>query len=166
MTPRTTVHGILQARILEWVAIPFSRGISWPRNQTRVSCIADGFFTSWAIREALAHSKYAVITYWISKLSGSKIFKSNNPGWAWSCLNSKNCDELESPNTLVHQTKMMHIIQKIKLKTEISEFFTNPFLKWDFEVIHIAHNFLMGTWFRFGHHFLRSPVPTETSFPD
>ena len=35
-----TVHGILQARILEWVAFPFSRGSSWPRNWTEVSCIA------------------------------------------------------------------------------------------------------------------------------
>ena len=48
-----TVHGILQARILEWVAIPFSRGSSPLRNQTRVSCIAGRFFTSWAIREVL-----------------------------------------------------------------------------------------------------------------
>ena len=47
-----TVHGILQARILEWVAFPFSRGSSRPRNWTRVSCIAGGFFTSWATREA------------------------------------------------------------------------------------------------------------------
>ena len=43
-----TVHGILQARILEWVAFPFSRGSFRPRNWTRVSCIAGGFFTSWA----------------------------------------------------------------------------------------------------------------------
>ena len=42
------VHGILHARILEWVANPFSRGSSQPRNWTRVSCIAGGFFTSWA----------------------------------------------------------------------------------------------------------------------
>ena len=41
-----TVHGILQARILGWVAFPFSRGPSQPRDQTRVSCIAGGFFTS------------------------------------------------------------------------------------------------------------------------
>ena len=40
-------------RILEWVAYPFSRGSSWPRNQTGVSCIAGGFFTSWATRKAL-----------------------------------------------------------------------------------------------------------------
>ena len=43
-----TVHGILQARILEWVAFPFSRGSSQPRDQTQVSCIAGGFFTPWA----------------------------------------------------------------------------------------------------------------------
>ena len=41
-----TVHGILWARILEWVAFPFSRGSSQPRDQTQVSCIAGGFFTS------------------------------------------------------------------------------------------------------------------------
>ena len=40
-------------RILGWVAYPFSRGSSWPGNQTRVSCIAGGFFTNWDIREAL-----------------------------------------------------------------------------------------------------------------
>ena len=39
-------------RILEWVAYPFSSGSSWPRNWTRVSCIAGRFFTSWATREA------------------------------------------------------------------------------------------------------------------
>ena len=38
------VHGILQARILEWVAFPFSKGSSQPRDQTQVSCIAGGFF--------------------------------------------------------------------------------------------------------------------------
>ena len=48
----STVHGILQARILEWVAFPFSRGSSQPRDRTQVSCIAGGFFTSWATREA------------------------------------------------------------------------------------------------------------------
>ena len=39
-------------RILEWVAYSFSRASSRPRNQTRISCIAGGFFTNWAIREA------------------------------------------------------------------------------------------------------------------
>ena len=43
---------ILQARILEWVAFPFFRGSSQPRDQTQVFCIAGRFFTSWATREA------------------------------------------------------------------------------------------------------------------
>ena len=46
------VHGILQARILEWVVFPFSRGSSQPRDQAQVSCTASRFFTSWAKREA------------------------------------------------------------------------------------------------------------------
>ena len=46
------VHGILQARILESVAFPFSRGSFQPRNRTQVFHIAGGFFTSWATREA------------------------------------------------------------------------------------------------------------------
>ena len=41
----SSVHGNLQARILEWVAFPFSRGSSQSRNQTQVSCIEGGFFT-------------------------------------------------------------------------------------------------------------------------
>ena len=54
--PGSSVFGIFEARILEWVAISFSRGSSWPRDQTHVSCvssIASGHFTQWAIRENL-----------------------------------------------------------------------------------------------------------------
>ena len=50
--PGSSVHGILQARILEWGAIPFSRGSSRPRGWNRVSHIAGRFFTNWATREA------------------------------------------------------------------------------------------------------------------
>ena len=50
--PGSSVHGIFQARILEWVAISFSRGSSWPRDQTQVSLTAGRFFTSWASSEA------------------------------------------------------------------------------------------------------------------
>ena len=50
--PRSSVHGILQARILEWVVIPFTRGSSWPRDQIRVSRIASRFFMVWATCEA------------------------------------------------------------------------------------------------------------------
>ena len=50
--PGSSVHVILQARILEWAAIPFFRGSSWLRDWTPVSCIAGRFFTVWATREA------------------------------------------------------------------------------------------------------------------
>ena len=47
----SSVHGILQARILEWVAIFSTRGSSWPRDQTQVSCTPGRLFTIWAFRE-------------------------------------------------------------------------------------------------------------------
>ena len=50
-TRQTPLHGVLQLRILEWVAMPFSRGSSWPRGWTWVSCIAGGFFPVCASRE-------------------------------------------------------------------------------------------------------------------
>ena len=52
-----TAHGILQARILAWVAFPFSRGSSQLRDRTQVSCIAGGLFTNWSIRETQVNSK-------------------------------------------------------------------------------------------------------------
>ena len=51
--PGSIVCGILQARVLEWVAIPFSRGSSWPSDWTLVFCIADRFFTFWVNRFTL-----------------------------------------------------------------------------------------------------------------
>ena len=52
--PSSSVHGIFQARLLEWVAISFSRGSSQPRDWTWVSCTAGRLFTVWATREALS----------------------------------------------------------------------------------------------------------------
>ena len=50
--PVSSVHKIIQARTLEWVSTSFSRGSSWPRDRTQVSCIAGRFFTVWATRAA------------------------------------------------------------------------------------------------------------------
>ena len=52
LTPGSSVHGILQVRILEWAAISFSRESSWPRGRTQVSRIASRRFNLWATREA------------------------------------------------------------------------------------------------------------------
>ena len=59
--PGFSVHGILQERILEWVAIPFSRGSSQPRDGTQVSSIAGGFFTIWAPRETHTTIQWIVL---------------------------------------------------------------------------------------------------------
>ena len=59
--PGSSVHEIFQARILEWVAISFSRGPSQPRNWTGVSWIAGGLFTNWAIKKA-PHNKLCITT--------------------------------------------------------------------------------------------------------
>ena len=48
----SSIHGIFQASVLEWIAISFSRGLSWPRKWTRVSRTAGKRFTVWATREA------------------------------------------------------------------------------------------------------------------
>ena len=50
--PGSSIHGILQARMLECIAVPFSRGSMWFRDWTQVSCTAGRFFTIWATREA------------------------------------------------------------------------------------------------------------------
>ena len=51
-SPGSPVYGILQPRILEWGAIPFSRGPSHPRDRTQVSCIVGRFLTNWATRQS------------------------------------------------------------------------------------------------------------------
>ena len=76
-----TVHGILHAWILEWVAFPFSRGSSQPKNQIRVSCIAGGFFTGWVTRDSyfcyITNSKvngqcWYIFLYWQMKIDDSR----------------------------------------------------------------------------------------------
>ena len=67
-----TVPGILQARILEWVAIPFSRASSLPRDWTQISCIAGGFFTTWATKTS---------SYWFKFLGRDDMVQRQ---WIWS----------------------------------------------------------------------------------
>ena len=55
--PGSSIHGILQAGILEWVATPSSKGSSWPRDQTSISCIAGRFFTAEPLGEVLKEAK-------------------------------------------------------------------------------------------------------------
>ena len=80
-----TVHGILQARILEWVAFHFSRGSSQPRDRTQVSCIAGWFFTA--------------------KSPGK-------PSWCHCCLVAQPCPTLFNPmDYTVHVTLQARILE-------------------------------------------------------
>ena len=94
--PGSAVHGIFQARILEWAAISFSRGPSQPRDRTRVSCIADRRFSFWATREERWTTKKAerrridafelwcwrrlLRVPWTARRSNQSILKEINPG--------------------------------------------------------------------------------------
>ena len=59
--PCSSIHGIFQARVLEWIAISFSRGSSGPRDWTWVSHITGRHFTIWATREACSETHYQII---------------------------------------------------------------------------------------------------------
>ena len=65
----SSTHGIFQAKVLEWVAISFSRGSSWPRDWTQASHITGRLFTVWATREATRH-----IHNWVSFLLWLSLF--------------------------------------------------------------------------------------------
>ena len=70
--PGSSVYRIVQARILQWVAISFSRVSSWPREWTQVSCIAGRFFTVWATKsqmEEMRREKYGEMSLSIHALS-------------------------------------------------------------------------------------------------
>ena len=80
----SSVHGILQARILEWVAIPFSRGCSWYWDWAWVSCTAGRFFTVWATHQIICTNKLFP-TQWLnwglmSPALAGRFFTTDQPG--------------------------------------------------------------------------------------
>ena len=88
--PSSSVHGILQARILEWVAISFSRGSSQSRDQTRISCIGRQILYHWrSTGEAPITECYSAIkriTDVCNKLQGSSTKRMNNPQSLYYCI--------------------------------------------------------------------------------
>ena len=93
------VHGILKARIMEWLAFPFSRGSSQARDQTQVSCITGRFFTRWATREDKFAPKSVMVTVWWSTacLIYYSFLNLAKPLHLWSRLSksvkcTKNCN--------------------------------------------------------------------------
>ena len=113
--PGSSVHGILQARTLEWVAMPSSRGSSQLRGQTQVSCTA-GFFTVWGTREAqvfLRHSKLKEVPWefqlyhwvesslhWVTDYHVGPLFHMKIHALFSQLLQSKGCEQ-QLPRTEV-----------------------------------------------------------------
>ena len=143
--PDFSVHGIFQARVLEWVTISFSRGSSWPRSWTRVSRIAGRRFTVWATREAQCDPI---------------DIKKRVRKWSWItlCLNWTN--SLNRNYDLI-QEKIDNLEKKIlcvgfmpcNLKTYLFLSFFNGFLKIFYIKDHIIH--------RQFYFFLHSVAPLE-----
>ena len=78
----SSVCGIIQARILEWVAIPFSKGSFRPRDWTWVSCLAGRFFTIWATREVLYCLMRMLLTQLCPILCNLWIVVRQGPGFS------------------------------------------------------------------------------------
>ena len=87
--PGSSVHGILQARMLEWVAMPFSRGSSWHRGRIWVSCVAGRLFTIWApscIHSLLQYNQFPGLRtthIFYCTVSVGQEFRRGLAGWFW-----------------------------------------------------------------------------------
>ena len=77
-----TVHGILQARILEWEAFPFSRVSSQPRDWTQVSHIANRFFTIWATREVWKWKSFSRVQLFVTPWTIQSMIFSRPEYWS------------------------------------------------------------------------------------
>ena len=121
--PGSFIHGILQARILEWVAISSSRGSSWPRDQTYISCIAGSFLTHWATREAPSYTGSSQIQ-WEKRttqahVQGDKDYQQSRS--TWRLITETSSSPLSQPHIFIY---LSHII--INIHYFISSFMQQP----------------------------------------
>ena len=113
-----TARGILQARILEWVAVPFSRGSSQHRGQTQASRVAGRFFTNWATREAQwltyieqvwkGSGKHLVSLSWIPSLTSAVTM-------LISQLCPTLCNPMNQPDSSVHRILQARILEWVAI---------------------------------------------------
>ena len=107
--PCSSVHGILQARILEWVAIPFSRGSSQCRDRTCISCITGRLFTAWATRDGYQEGKGETENWEI----GIKIYT------LWYIKEVTNKDLLYSTRNSIQYSVITYVGKKIWKRVDI-----------------------------------------------
>ena len=132
--PGSSVHGFLQANILEWVAVAFSRGSSQPKNQTHfscISCIAGGFFTKWATWETQNYHIDPTIP-----LLGVYLRKTKSLIWKDTCssmsitalLTANIRKQPKCPSTNERINKMWHI--------HTMEHYSSHKKEWNFAICH------------------------------
>ena len=110
--PGSEVHGILQARILEWAAISFSRGSSQPRDRTQVSCIADRRFTIWATRQSRKILRQSVNRFMLWPLQGNlQCLLQRRPARKTRQTESHVSGRALAPDTLSLQWHSLHWFQ-------------------------------------------------------
>ena len=134
-SPGFSVHGILQARILEWVAILFSRGSLQLRDRARVSGIAGRFFTIWASREAL-YAEYIMQNAGLDESqAGIKIVGRNINNFKYTADTTLMAWSEEEPKSFLMKVKEESEKAGLKLsvkKTKIMA--SSPITLWQIEM--------------------------------
>ena len=118
--PGFSVHGVLQTRMLQWVAISFSRGSSPPRDRTRVSCIASGFF----ITKPSGKSIYQPLKFFLKKILLTMRKVSNghtSPSFLCSLFNCL-------PNLKLLKQKSIRNSSEYKMRDDVQ----CPSIQWTF----------------------------------
>ena len=105
--PGSSVHGIFQERIVEWVAISFSRRSSQPRDWTRVSCIVGRRFTIWASREAIKKAKR-------QRIEAFEL-------WCWRRL-WRVCKEIQPVHPLIQEISPEYSLEGLMPKLKLQYF--------------------------------------------
>ena len=133
--PVSSFRGILQARILEWVAISFSRGSSWPRNCTQVSCITGGVFTVRATRDSLLGRCPRSVERWERSSPGSLqqacIHTVGVSGGFWCVLKWSKCHQsIASQDSQYHGSHILMTKDKGFLQNDFHTSEASPRSRW------------------------------------
>ena len=134
----SSVYGILQARILEWVAIPFSRGSSWPRDQIWVSHIPGSFFTVWATRES---PELLLLKYLFNIYSEKEYPSIKTWGKFFYCILSSSVWARELYTLTIHKVKRWNQPDPVSLKSGLET--TAQVCPWGFQAMTSDFNHIL-----------------------
>ena len=140
-----SIHGVFQARILEWGAILFSRGSSWIKDQTWVSCVAGGFFTMWATREGPLRASFGVNSVPVLRHAVNLFGIVLLHYWTFSIANF-------DPWWKAQETTNLTFLKNCIKKSAVYSSYSGAFVEWNSLAVHLQlkerSNFghLAGRW--------------------